>query len=79
MTRKTIKICESDNFVWKVLTEQEAKDVISNGAFGLYELRDDDSEALISDEDELHEILENGGEVGIEVGFIRTTTKTQVI
>tara|TARA_R110000796_G_scaffold59371_1_gene136796 strand:+ start:6327 stop:6566 length:240 start_codon:yes stop_codon:yes gene_type:complete len=79
MKRKTIKITESDNFVWKVLTEQEAEDVISNGAFSLYALHDDDSEGLISDESELQEHLEQGTEVGIEVGFIRTTTKSEVI
>lgn len=58
MTRKTIKITESDNFVWKVLTEQEAKDVISNDAFSLYALHDDDSGSLILDESELQEYLE---------------------
>ena len=79
MTRKTIKITESDNFVWKVLTEQEARDVISNDAFSLYALHDDDSESLISDESELQEYLERGAEIGIEVGFIRTTTKSEVV
>jgi len=79
MTRKTIKITESDNFVWKVLTEQEAKDVISNGAFSLYALHDDDSGSLIPDESELQEYLEQGTEIGIEVGFIRTTAKSEVI
>lgn len=79
MTRKTIKITESDNFVWKVLTEQEAKDVISNDAFSLYALHDDDSGSLILDESELQEYLEQGTEIGIEVGFIRTTIKSEVV
>jgi len=79
MSRKTIKITVSDNFVWKVLTSEEAKDVMSNNAFSLYALHDDDSESLILDEDELEYYLGSGVEVGIEVGFIKTTTKTQVV
>jgi hypothetical protein len=79
MSRKTIKITVSDNFVWKVLTSEEAKDVMSNNAFSLYALHDDDSESLILDEEELEYYLGSGVEVGIEVGFIKTTTKTQVV
>lgn len=79
MSRTTIKITTTDNFVWKVLTEQEAKDVISNGAFALYALHSDDSESLIADEEELSEYIAQGIEIGIEVGFIRTTTKSEVI
>jgi len=70
MNKQTIKITKRDNFVWKIVTAQEAKDIMSSDAFALYVLYDDDSESLISDAEELDEHLENGVTIGIEVGFI---------
>lgn len=64
----TIKITKRDGFAWKVVTDV-AKEIFNSGVFPLYELHDDDSESLISESDHLNEVLENGGEIGIEVGF----------
>lgn len=64
---KRVKIT-SDNFVWHVLTEAEAKQALSKvEVFALY---DDDSESLIESEAEIETHIRRGGYVGIEVGFI---------
>lgn len=64
---KRVKIT-SDNFVWHVLTEAEAKQALCKvEVFALY---DDDSESLIESEAEIETHIRRGGYVGIEVGFI---------
>lgn len=68
-TKKT-----ADGFVWLIVTDS-AKELFSSGALSLYELRDDDSEALISTYDELNERLEQGADIGISVGFLNDIIK----
>lgn len=64
---KRVKIT-SDNFVWHVLTEAEAKQAL--GKVEVFALYDDDSESLIESEAEIETHIRRGGYVGIEVGFI---------
>jgi len=61
-----------DNFVWKLLTEEQAEWVFFLDIFELYELLDDDSERLVNNEEEIKAIFEIGGSIGIEVGFIKS-------
>lgn len=61
-----------DNFVWKLVTQEQAEFIFASELFDLYELRDDDSESLIKNFYEIKGIFENGNKVGIEVGFIKT-------
>jgi hypothetical protein len=70
MTTKTT----ADGFVWLIVTDS-AKELFSSGALSLYELRDDDSEALIDTYDELNKCLEQGADIGIEVGFLKDIIK----
>ena len=63
---KRVKIT-SDNFVWHVLTEAEAKQAL--GKVEVFALYDDDSESLIESEAEIETHIRRGGYVGIEVGF----------
>ena len=59
-----------DNFVWKLVNEEQAEIIFSLEIFDLYELHDDDSEHLIENYDEIRSTFANGIKVGIEVGFI---------
>jgi hypothetical protein len=63
-----IKVTE-DNFVWKVLTEGQAKFIFISGLFDLYVLYVDESETLIEDIKEIEKAVIEGAELGIEVGF----------
>jgi len=60
-----------DNFVWKLVTQEQAEFIFSLELFNLYTLHSDDSESLIETFDEIKTIFENGAKVGIEVGFIK--------
>jgi len=56
-------------FVWFLVTDI-AKEVYQSGLFLLYVLHDDNSESLVEDFSEINEALENGEEIGIEVGHL---------
>jgi len=56
-----------ENFIYKIVTNK-AKEIFSSGLFELYVLHDDESESLINTFEELNKYLENGAEIGIEVG-----------
>lgn len=60
-----------DNFVWKLVTQDQAEFIFSLELFDLYTLHSDNSESLIEDFDEIKTIFDNGAKVGIEVGFIK--------
>ena len=60
------------DFIWKIVTQEQAEIIFASELFDLYELRDDDSESLIEAFSEIKAIFENGNKVGIEVGFIKT-------
>jgi hypothetical protein len=55
--------------VWLLVTEK-AKEVFLCGLFDLYILHFDDSESKVEGFGQLVEALENGLDIGIEVGFI---------
>lgn len=63
----TMKIV--NNFVWLIVTEK-AKDIFHSGIFELYILYDNGAESLITSYDEINEALENGLDIGIEVGHL---------
>lgn len=58
-----------DGFVWKLVNDK-AKEIFNSGLFELYELHDNDSESLIETFEELNTALDNGSDIGIEVGFV---------
>lgn len=60
-----------NDFIWLVVTDK-AKEIFSADLFQLYTLHDDGSEALIETFEDLNEALENGLEIGVEVGYIAT-------
>ena len=60
---------ETEGFVWLLVTEK-AKEVFLSGLFELYILYSDDSESKIEGFGELVDALDNGLDIGIEVGFI---------
>jgi hypothetical protein len=60
----------ADNFVWKLVTIEQAEFIFSLDLFPLYALYEDDSESLIENYDEIKEYTDNGCSLGIEVGFI---------
>lgn len=64
----------SDGFIWLIVNDS-AKELFSSGALSIYELRDDDSESLISTYEELEECLEYGVDIGVSVGFINDIIK----
>jgi hypothetical protein len=63
-----IKVTE-DNFVWKVLTESQAKFIFISGIFELYLLFDDGTDTLIESIEEIGEAAKEGAQLVIEVGF----------
>lgn len=65
---KTIKITE-DNFVWRLLTIEQAKAFFRADIDSLYALYDDDTESLVHDIEEIDELSAKGAEFGVEVGF----------
>jgi hypothetical protein len=60
-----------DGFVWKLITHEQAKILFPLGIFELYSLRHDDSESLISTDEELAEAIGNFETIGIEVGHLK--------
>lgn len=64
-----------DNFVFKIITHK-AKEILASGLFELYVLYDDDTEGLIEDLEDLNLALEEGRDIGIEVGQINFYFKT---
>jgi hypothetical protein len=66
---RTIKITKEDQFVWLIVTEK-AKEIYISGLFELYILHDDDSDSLVEGFGQLTEAIENGQDIGVEVGFI---------
>ena len=66
---KKIRNTREDQFVWLIVTEK-AKEIFTTGLFDLYILYSDDSESLVEGFGQLIEAIEDGQEIGIEVGFI---------
>ena len=58
-----------DNFVWLIVTDK-AKEIFISGLFTLYILHEDNSESLIEGFGQLVEAIEDGLDIGIEVGHL---------
>lgn len=58
----------NDGFVYKLVSEEKAKDIFALGLFELYIVYDDDSEALIESHNDLNEAISRGYDIGIAVG-----------
>jgi len=63
-----IKVVD-DGFVWKIVTDY-AEDIYKSGIFELYVLYDDGSESLIDSHEVIQKAIDNGLDIGIEVGFL---------
>lgn len=70
-----------DGFIWKVITFDVAKVIISSGALEVYALWEDGSETLINvdDYDEFINFAESGVDFGIEVGKIEVQQAKEVL
>ena len=66
-------ITKEDNFVWKVLSKEEAMAIFTVGRTELYAIHDDDSETLIEGDEDLERAFNDGLKVAIEVGHVPAT------
>lgn len=57
-----------EGFIWLLVTEK-AKEVYASGLFELYVLNNDNSETLVEEHNQITQALENGLDIGIEVGI----------
>ena len=60
-----------EGFAWLIVTDK-AKEIFNADLFQLYTLHDDGTESLIETFEDLNKSLENGLDIGIEVGYIAT-------
>ncbi|CAB4151996.1 hypothetical protein UFOVP595_40 [uncultured Caudovirales phage] len=58
-----------NDFIWLIVTEK-SKEIYLNELFELYILHDDNTETLIEDFMQLNLALEDGEDIGIEIGFM---------
>lgn len=57
-----------DGFVYLIVNDK-AKEIFSSGVFELYGLYANGSESLIESEEHLSNVIADGCEIGIEIGF----------
>lgn len=74
----SIKVTKEDNFVWKIVSTNQAISIFNNSIFELFELHGDDSESLIDNKSDLLTAINHGAVFGIEVGELpkKETKKT---
>ena len=65
-----------DGFVWLLVTNK-AKEVFQSGLFNLFVIDEDGFESLANDITDINNALENGLDIGIEVGHIVTSATIQ--
>jgi len=58
-----------NDFIWLIVTEK-SKEIYLSEMFELYILHDDNTETLIEDFMQLNLALEDGEDIGIEIGYI---------
>jgi hypothetical protein len=58
-----------NDFIWLIVTEK-SKEIYLSELFELYILHDDNTETLIEDFMQLNLALEDGEDIGIEIGYI---------
>ena len=59
----------SDGFVYLIVNDK-AKEILSSGLFELYGLYANGTESLVESEEHLSNIIADGCEIGIEIGFV---------
>jgi hypothetical protein len=59
-----------DNFVWLIVTDN-AEEIWDKEVFDLYILYDDDSESLVENYKQLILAINEGFDIGIEVGHLK--------
>lgn len=57
-----------DGFVYLIVNDK-AKEIFSSGIFEIYGLYANGSESLIESEEHLSNVIADGCEIGIEIGF----------
>lgn len=62
-----------DGFVYLIVNEK-CKEIFSSGIFELYALYSDGSESLIESWEHLSNVIADGCEIGIEIGFLTDIT-----
>ncbi len=63
---QALRVIDEDGFyIWRILTDEEARHLWFNGKGELYQLYDDGSEGAIEDEDRLNLCIEYGHVIGI--------------
>lgn len=60
-----------DGFVWLVIPSKDAMEIWKAKLATLYVLHNDDSEAMIEADSDIMVAIQNGNQIGIEVGFIK--------
>jgi hypothetical protein len=59
----------NDGFVYLIVNDK-AKEIFKHGIFELYGLYANGTESLIESEEHLSNIIADGCEIGIEIGFV---------
>jgi len=59
----------NDGFVYLIVNEK-AKEIFNYGIFELYGLYANGTESLIESEEHLSNVIADGCEIGIEIGFV---------
>lgn len=67
-----------EGFAWLIVTDK-AKEIFNADLFQIYTLHDDGTESLIETFEDLNKSLENGLDIGIEVGHIETNDAKAVL
>ena len=57
---------KEQNYYWEILSIERAKKLFSEGKTEIYQLFDDDTEALILDENDLNQAIEWGNELALQ-------------
>ena len=65
----TKKKVTKDGFIWLIVTKK-AKNLFITDLFPIYELFEDDTENVITTMKQLNQAIEEGREIGIEVGYL---------
>lgn len=69
-----IKICR-DGFIWRLISSEDAISLYVNCNTEIYQLYDDETEALVDSFEDLKSSAARGGYFGIEVGYFQELAK----
>ena len=57
---------KEQNFYWEIISIERAKRLFEEGKMEIYQLFEDDTEALILDENDLNQAIEWGNELALQ-------------